>query len=186
MARKKTGRRRGRPPNSNARRRQTTRAGRRGEDTRDRGSTALRQRKHRVLAGREDLELSGAAVLLAHDQIDRQQYDTLGLITGWLQRTARAWGCRDGSPAAWWRAILAAASIGRQSGIETPPGADAARRQLAKLAHHLNGSHDLVLALAERQLPPLVARVVEHRLTPADLRQLEQLRWGLDRFSGRR
>lgn len=184
MARKK---RRGRPANPHARRRQTTRAGRRGENTQDRGSTALRQRKHRLLAGREDLELSGAAVLLAHDQIDRQQYDTLGLITDWLQRSARAWGCHDGSPAGRWRAILAAASTGRQSGsITVPPGADAARRQLDKLVRHLNGSHDLVLALADQGLPPLVARVIEHRLTQADRLQLEQLRWGLDRFSGRR
>src|SRR4029077_6836445 len=80
---------RGRPRRANAKRRQTTVAGRSGEA--DTGMEELRRRKRRV-TGREDLELTGAAVLFGHDLLDRRQFDTLGMITGLLQRLAVAWG----------------------------------------------------------------------------------------------
>src|SRR5215471_2835274 len=92
--RRKTRRRRGRPYNPNARRHQTTRAGRRGEV--DRGSERLRSNK-RLLTGREDLPLDPAGVLLGRELIDHQQYSTLALVTDWLQREARARGGKDGS-----------------------------------------------------------------------------------------
>src|SRR6267143_3146325 len=96
---------RGRPRRANAKRRQTTVAGRRGEA--DTGTEELRCRKRRV-TGREDLELTGAAVLFGHDLLDRQQFDTLGTITELLQRVARAWGGRDGNVTGLWQAITAA------------------------------------------------------------------------------
>ena len=37
-------------------------------------------------AGRVDLPLDGAAVAVAHDQIDSEQYDKLGEISNWLQQ----------------------------------------------------------------------------------------------------
>jgi hypothetical protein len=69
--------------------------GGRGPDL-DRGSEALQERKRRV-TGREDLPLDGAAVLYGHDRLDRQRFDTLGMITELLQPVARAWGGKDGS-----------------------------------------------------------------------------------------
>jgi hypothetical protein len=90
--------RRGRPHKANAKRRQTTVAGRRGEP--DTGTTELRRRKRRA-TGREDLELTGAGVLFGHDLLDRQQFDTLGMITRLLQRLAVAWGGTDGVTGLW-------------------------------------------------------------------------------------
>ena len=46
----------------------------------------------------------------------------------------------------------------------------------------LDGSRDLVVALAEGRCPPLVLRVTEHRLTREDEAELIQLRAGLDRI----
>jgi hypothetical protein len=97
--------RRGRPRKANARRRQTTVAGRTPPP--DLGTDQLRIRKRRV-TGREDLEISGAAVLYGHDHLDRAQYDTLGKITELLQRIARAWGGRDGNVTRLWEAITGA------------------------------------------------------------------------------
>jgi hypothetical protein len=188
MPQKGKKRRRGRPSNPEAKRHQTTRAGRRGEDARDRGTTLLRRHKRQVLAGREDLPMDGAAVLYAHQHLDGLQYDVLGQISRWLQVWALALGCRDGSPAHRWRALLAAATTeggGPWSG-PTPPGAEVARRQLARLGRALNGSHQLVLQLAENQLPQIVERVIAGRLTPFDRVALEALRKGLDQFAGRR
>src|SRR5215831_5974295 len=77
MARKKTGRRRGRPSLGRfAKSRQTTRRGRR--EGPDLGTDALRRHK-RLLTGREDLPLDPAGVLLGRELIDPQQYSTLGL-----------------------------------------------------------------------------------------------------------
>jgi hypothetical protein len=95
----------GRARKANAKHRQTTRAGRGPEP--DRGSERLRERKRRV-TGREDLPLDGAAVLYGHDRLDRQQFDTLGMITELLQRIARAWGRKDGSVTGVWMAVLGA------------------------------------------------------------------------------
>jgi len=110
--RKKTGRRRGRPYNPNARRHQTTRAGRRGEV--DRGSPRLRARKL-ALTTREDVEMTPAGILYGHGHLDNAQYSALGWVTALLRRIARSFG-RDASPAGVWAAIVAAAS-------RTPPGA---------------------------------------------------------------
>lgn len=65
-------RHRGRPRKEHAKRRTSTRQGRKtGQDPIDEGSPRLVQRKRRVGNGRTDLELSGAAVLLGHDLITR-------------------------------------------------------------------------------------------------------------------
>jgi hypothetical protein len=96
--------RRTRPRKANARYRKTTLAGRRGEPVIDHGTVELRDRKRR-LTRREDLELTGAAVLFAHEHLDRQQFDTLGVVTDWLRRIARAWGGRGGSCEVLWQAI---------------------------------------------------------------------------------
>jgi len=179
MAHKRPGRRRGRRPDPNARRRQTTRAGRRGEI--DRGTSALR-RKKRALTSREDVELSGPGVLFGHQLIDRHQYDVLGCVTVLLRRIARACG-RTTSPAGLWSALLAAASRTAPSG-EPVIGDHGARRALERICRQLDGSRALVVQLAdEHQLPPVCLRAVEGRLTPRDEVQLELLRRGLDGLS---
>jgi hypothetical protein len=61
--------------------------------------------------------------------------------------------------------------------------ADHARDRLAKACEHLDGSRTLVIALAEGAAPPIVRRLVEHRLTIADSVTLETLRQGLDRIA---
>jgi hypothetical protein len=188
MARKKTGRRRGRPINPRARRHQRTRAGRRGLvwiDPNDYGSDELRAKKIR-LTGQANLELNGASVLFGHDHIDRLQFDTLGAITELLQRIARAWGQKDGSVTGLWLALLSASTSARVPVIPVPHGADAARYKLGRVLRRLDGSRDLVIQLAEGQSPPVITRVIEGRLSGADERILERLRQGLDALSGRR
>jgi hypothetical protein len=182
VARKRTGRRRGRPRLAHAKRRTTTRQGRAtGQDPIDQGSPWLVCRKERVPNGRTDLPLDGAAVLFAHDLIDREQFDRLGEVTRWLQLTARAWGGSQGSVNGLWNSILATLSRARVVGT-VPAGADASRFRLARALSRLDGSRALVIDLAEGRVPPLVLRVLEGRLTARDSEELERLRVGLDRM----
>jgi len=183
MARRKTGRRRGRPRLKHARSRETTRAGRRGDV--DRGSERLRSNK-RLLTSREDLPLDPAGVLLGRELIDQQQYSALGLVTSWLQQTARAWGGKDGSVQSLWNTILAALTPTSSPPGYTAPGADNARYRLARALQRLDGSRDLVTELAEGRVPPLILRAVERCLTREDEADLDRLRQGLDRLAGRR
>ena len=173
MARKKVGshRKRGRPYNPNARRHQTTRAGRRGEV--DHGSPRLRARKL-ALTMREDVELTGPGILFGHELLDRYQYDTLGWVTALLRRIARSFG-RGVSPAGIWNAILGAL-VRTTPGIEPIVGDQGARRALEHILRRLDGSKDLVIELAAGDaLPPICIRAAGHRLTPRDLVQIELL-----------
>jgi len=177
--RKKTGRRRGRPYNPNARRHQTTRAGRRGEI--DRGSPRLRARKL-ALTTREDVEMTPAGILYGHGHLDNAQYSALGWVTALLRRIARSFG-RGVSPAGIWNAILGAL-IKTTPGIEPMVGDQGARRALEHILRRLDGSKDLVIELAAGDaLPPICIRAAGHRLTPRDLVQIELLRRGLDGIS---
>jgi hypothetical protein len=181
MAHKRKSKRRhagGRKFDPNARRRSTTRRGRRGEDDRDLGSALLRARKL-AATGREDVELTAAGVLYGHGHLDNLEYSALGYVTQLLQRIARSFG-RGVSPAGIWNAILGAL-IKTTPGFEPIIGDHGARRQLERICRRLDGSRDLVLALAaEGPLPPICLRALEQRLTPRDLVQLELLRRGLD------
>ena len=174
--RKKTGRRRGRPYNPNARRHQTTRAGRRGEV--NRGSPRLRARKL-ALTTREDVEMTPAGILYGHGHLDNAQYSALGWVTALLRRIARSFG-RGVSPAGIWNAILGAL-IKTTPGIEPMVGDQGGRRTLEHVLRRLDGSRDLVLELAEEgPMPSIYVRAAGHRLTPRDLVRLELLRKGLD------
>jgi len=127
MARRKTGRRRGRPRLTHAKRRTTTRIGRRtGFDPVDTGTLELRQRKRRA-TGREDLPIDGAAVVFGHGQVDREQFDKLGLIpagcSGSLarggRRTAVSPAC--GTPPIWCNLnTCAGGSIVSPEGVHQP------------------------------------------------------------------
>jgi hypothetical protein len=172
VARKKTGRRRGRPRLAAAKRRFTTRL----------GSDYLRVRKLR-LTGRTDLPLDGAAIPHARGHLDREEYDTLALIGRQLTQLARGWG-GDGGYGGLWTALTGALTPARPApgAIDQRMGlADYARRRLAQACRQLDGSRNLVIALAEGRSPPIVRRAVERKLTIADSVTLEKLRQGLDR-----
>lgn len=98
MPRRATGRLRGHRADPHAKRKQTTRIGRRtGRDPVDHGSELLRTKKRLVAAGREDLPIDGASALYGRGYLDREQFDILGTLSSLLQRVARAWGGHDGS-----------------------------------------------------------------------------------------
>ena len=169
----------GRKFDLNARRRQTTRAGRRGPD--DRGSLLLRAKK-RAATGREDVEMTPAGVLYGHGYLDNAQYSALGWVTQLLQRISRSFG-RGAAPAGLWSAILGALTK-TTPGIEQIVGDQGARSALERTLRRLDGSRDPVLQLAaEGGLPAICIRAAEHRLTPRDTVQLELLRKGLDGIS---
>jgi hypothetical protein len=178
--------RRGSPRKAVAKRRATTTAGRAPEV--DQGTTELRRRKRRATS-REDLEVNGAAVLFGYDHLDRAQYDTLGVVTELLQRVARAWGGRDGNVVGLWMsitgALVATGYAPAPAGVGGFSLADSARRRLARLVRELDGSRDLVIALAEGRVPPLVVHILEGRISDEDEVGLARLREGLDRI-GRR
>jgi hypothetical protein len=174
MAKRRTGRKRGRPYNPEAKRHRTDRMGRRGEV--DLGSDWLRAKKLR-LTTRGDVEMDGAGILFGRDLLDRPQYDQLSVITLLLRRITAACG-RGYTVHGLWQAIIAA---GSRTGYTVPLLGDMnARQALAQVCERLNGSRALVTALAEGQTPPIVLRAVAHQLTAEDAVALQELRASLD------
>ena len=95
-----------------------------------------------------------------------------------MSRRANCW---DGSVGGLWSAIVAATRMGSTTAV-VPGGADAARFRLARPLSRLDGSRDLVVQLADGQVPPLVLRVIDGWVTDAAREELERLRDGLDRM----
>jgi hypothetical protein len=187
VARRRTGRKRGRPRHANAKRRATTRAGRKtGHDPVDRGAPLLRQKKLQLF-GRDDIEMTGSGTLLARGLIDRYQFDYLGLLTFWLARLARNLGPKPVAVGTLWQ-VLVNGMISPTLTIPVSVGDDAnkALTRLDRMIRQLDGSRELVLQLAEGRTPPLIAHVLEGRITGADERALDRLRQGLDAIGGRR
>jgi hypothetical protein len=182
MARRKRRHAGGRKYNPHAKRRFTSRFGRKyGYEPADLGSEQLRQKKL-ALTSRVDTEMTAAGVLYGHGCLDNAQYTKLGWVTQLLQRIARSFG-RGASPAGVWAAIIAAASR-TAPGMPDIVGDFGARHALERTLQRLDGSRNLVLELAaEDTLPPICMRAAERRLTPRDLIQLELLRKGLDDIS---
>jgi hypothetical protein len=179
--------RRGRPRKATARRRATTTAAR--QPDRDEGTSELREKKL-VTTGRPNLELNPIGVLYGRELIDIRQYGVLSVLDMHLRRIELGWG-GTGSLNAHWAALVAMTTRG--SGYAPVAGADrgfglaaVARRQLAHALAQLNGSRDLVVALIERQVPPLIRHALANRLTRADKLELDRLRTGLDRIADRR
>ena len=100
-------------------------------------------------------------------------------ITQSMSRKANCW---DGSVGGLWLAVVAAAIYMGSTTAVVPGGADAARFRLALALSRLDGSRDLVVQPAEGQVPPLVLRVLEGRVSDGDREELERLRDGLDRY----
>jgi hypothetical protein len=182
-------RRRGRPRVAHPKRLARTRAGRAGDGVDDHGSPLLVQRKLRA-TNRPDLELSGIGVLYGHREIDGAQYEVMTAVSLWVMRQAKAWGVSTMSVEGLWRGIAAAMTRNSYAPTPTSDGgsgpADTARRQLTRLRQRLNGSFDLVMALASGAVPDLVLRLIEGTTTVADKVDLERLRQSLDRLAGKR
>jgi hypothetical protein len=62
--------------------------------------------------------------------------------------------------------------------------AEQARRRLQRICRGLDGSRDLVIALAEGKVPEIVVHVIDRALTEADAELLGRLRRGLDDIDG--
>ena len=178
-------RRHGRPRQAQAKRRATTLTGRRAAD--DKGTPQLRARKVQATT-RPDIEINGAGVLLGHNLIDLEQFNELSQLTLWIERLMRSWGGLGGVTGLWHSITGAAIPPGfvRMQNDATSGLADSARRQLVRALSRLDGSRSLVVALVEGQVPPIVVRVLDNRLTRADKVELERLRAGLDHLAGRR
>jgi hypothetical protein len=128
--------RRGRPRNALAKRRQTTLAGRRGEVVIDHGTEEL-QRQRRLATTRADLPNDLLGVLYGHGVLEGPEY-AAGRDLGELVRLVRlGYGLTEASPAGAWRNILTAAHAGGQVSNAAYPGAERARRVLARLRREL-------------------------------------------------
>ena len=156
--RKKTGRPRGRPYNPNARRHQTTRAGRRGEI--DRGSERLPAKK-RAATSREDVEMTPAG----YRHLDNAQYSALGWVTQLLQRI-QLWArreprrCVDGDRCGGFKSPTGRAGHHRRSRRPGSPGADlpAARRVARAGARARRGGSAATHLHPRRRAPADAAR----------------------------
>ena len=149
------------------------------------GTSELRARK-RLATTREDLEISPIEALFGRGLIDHNQYDTLSAVAEWLRRLAHNLGPKSDGVAGLWQALTGAAT--RSPGsvpVSVGPAADHARYVLGRMLRRLDGSRELVVALAENRPAPLVLHAVQSRLTAADEAELDRLRAGLDRVAGR-
>jgi hypothetical protein len=177
-------RRGGRPAKVDAKRRQTTRAGRAGEP--DKGTSQLRRHKRR-LTSRDDVEISGPGILFGHGHLDRQQYDLLDEVTGALRLLAASLGPRQNAIAGLWAAITGASTVAPYAmPTSVKPLADAARRRLARKLERLDGSKDLIVAIASDQPVPLILHAIEGRLDAQDHHDLEKLKGWLDALARRK
>jgi hypothetical protein len=163
--------RRGRPRNSDARRRATTLADRRAPD--DLGSPELRIRKLKAANSSEvPVELADpAGILAAHYMICADELATLRLLTGWLRNVQHVFGLPRGSPDGLWTAILSG-NRGAKWAPLNPGGGDAALFRLAQL-------HVYFGQLDQRDRLALCMGIAAGELWPADRRALRELRAGL-------
>lgn len=153
MARKRSGRKRGRPADPQAKRHQTTRAARRGEALEpDRGTRALR-RQRRQLTGSEDLPADLLGVLLGRGVITLPEYHAGRDVAELLDVARRAWGL-VGRVHSVWAAVLAGGRFGR-SPLEGA-AAEWARLMLGRVERWIDDAESfaLVLLVAEGEWPP--------------------------------
>jgi hypothetical protein len=135
----------------------------------DHGTPQLRGRKFRATK-RDDIELTGPGILYGHGHLDRHQYDQLGEVAVTLQLLAKNLGPRPNAVANLWRAIVGAGIGAAYSGVPSSIGelAGIARTRLERMLSRLDGSRDLVIAVAESRPLPLIERVLEGAITDAD------------------
>jgi hypothetical protein len=109
--------------------------------------------------------------------IDRRQFDTVSFIASLLRPEARGRGL---PVAGLWAQVLG-------SGIKTPfastivvVGDERATRALEAICQPCNGSRSLLVALANGEAPPVVARALGRQMIATDYIALAELRRNLD------
>jgi hypothetical protein len=181
VSRRRTGRPRGRPKKRNARRRETTRAGRRGNPYVDLGTPQLRFLKMRI-AGVDNIDITDhVTVLFARRLIDEGELITLHLVRNLLDRVRQARGLKlDLSVNGLWAALTAGSRAGFWVIPTTAPdrrtAADVAWWRLAGLRNQFFAAGklaelDLVMALIEGR-SDLLPRIVKPHKTLEELRAL--------------
>jgi hypothetical protein len=117
-------------------------------------------------------------VLFGRDLVDAEQRDVLGEITATLRFLAYQLGPTPEAVARIWRQLTGALIPARSGGTRgAGPMADIAVRRMQRILNRLNGSRDLVIALAEgRRVPRLVEHILDGKLDDADLADLEAIR----------
>jgi hypothetical protein len=121
--------RRGRPAKANAKRRQTTTAARAPVD--DPGTVELR--RHRIgVTTQADLPDDLLGALYGRGRIDVEQYTAARHFADLVRLVRLGFGLTEASPAGAWRNILTAAHSGRVIVEGGYPGAERARRALAR------------------------------------------------------
>jgi hypothetical protein len=178
VARKRTGRRRGRPRKANAKRRQTTRYGRKnGHALIDHGTAELRTRKL-TMTQRPDLELTPLGVLTGNGLIDEDELIALKLVETWLGRARRARSLRhNASVHGLWETLLSGQGVVRGwpdfgQDAATRTSGDAAWWRLCQL-------HDFFADYRCRDRFQIVLRVAGGEGMPADRAELVALKAGL-------
>jgi hypothetical protein len=159
--------RRGRPRKANAKRRATTLAGR--EPAPDHGTEELR--RHKLAAtGSIDLPADVLGALHGRGILDREEYAAGLEFAALVALVRRALGLNEASAAGTWRNILSATPGGHAALDADYPGAERARRALARFRRALGASLWRAIADAVDNLWP--RHDVEDRI--ADLRRALQ------------
>jgi hypothetical protein len=148
-------RKRGRPPKPNARRRETTRAGRRGEAQPDEGTRELRRHRRRA-TGTTALPADSLGVLFGRGLITTAEYNAARDVGELLATARRGLGLASGGCGSFWMAILSGGRIGGRA------NGDAATEWALRLLDRLRAriadqlTADLVFAVAGGEIPRAV------------------------------
>lgn len=167
---------RGRPRKEGARRRETTRALRRGE--RDRGSDRLRLQRI-ALTGREDLPVDPLGVLHGRDHLGQAQYHAGRDIGDLIEVVQRSLGVATGSVQGGWLAILSGGAI--RGAAPVSGAASGALRLLDKLRDRIADPvmAEVTFAICAGEWRPCVMQVMRGRLTAYGRFELACLDQGL-------
>jgi hypothetical protein len=180
MARIKAHRRRGRPVDPHARRRHTTRRGRKGlPEIVDEGSPELVARKRIAANGSgAAVELTDyPAILLAHHLIDVEQHMMLATVATWLDRIRRARELSSTSVGGLWGAILSGQGGARKWSV---PITDRRSRTAGDLAwFRVCQIRNGFAQLRQLELLDIVMRVAAGEVMPHNRADLVQLHRGI-------
>jgi hypothetical protein len=155
-------RHRGRKSNPNAKRRQTTRAGRRADPD---AVVQLAKRRRARLTLRADLEPTPLGVLLGRNVISRQQYDAALYYAALVAIWRKAFGLSDGSVEPMYRRFLAGQVDGNTGAGDATVRtvADLAAREISRFDSLLSvPARDVVRAIGDGTWLPCVATLVQH------------------------
>lgn len=182
MSRRKSGRKRGRPRQEHARRRETTRAGRRGNPFIDRGTDQLRIRKL-AIAGRENIDLSDTiGILAARGIINAEETIVLRVLQISLDTVRRGRGLTaDMSVNSLWAALQAGGHRSNawptptNDGRRSPADAALERLTMVRNAFFVVGKLDqldAIMNIVEGRAADLIMQITKPQKTFAEARAL--------------